>query len=148
MQRINKQKHLLGKVSIDGSHRRASSWPLFDTVRFIHRPLHQAFGAPAALHEKYHKPGGYEICSTSARSSPGDFLMFGLSLIIKIVHGYIPLGLMVGLVVLSVPRIRSHFYNLFYRIHIPMYVAYLRLLFWNSADQQDSLAYFWAARVV
>lgn len=44
MQRITKQKHLLGKVSIDGSHTCASSWPLFDTVRFIHRPLHQAFG--------------------------------------------------------------------------------------------------------
>lgn len=60
MQRITKQKHLLGKVSIYGSHTCASSWPLFDTVRFIYRPLHQAFRT-AALHKKYYKPGGYEI---------------------------------------------------------------------------------------
>lgn len=105
MQRITKQKHLLGKVSIDGSHTCASSWPLFDTVRFTYRPLHQAFGAPAALHKKYYKPGGYEICSTLARSSPGDFPMVGMSLTIKIVHGNIPLGMLVRLVVLSVPWI-------------------------------------------
>lgn len=134
MQRITKQKHLLGKVSIDGSHTCASSWPLFDTVRFIYRPLQQAFGAPAAVHKKNYKPGGYEICSTLARSTPGDFLTVGLSLTIKIVHGNIPLGMLVGLEVFPVPWILSHIYNLFYRIHIPMYVAYLGLLFWHSAD--------------
>jgi hypothetical protein len=56
--------------------------------------------------------------------------------------------MLVGLVVLSVPCIRSHYYNLFYRIHIPMYVAYLGLLFWHSADQQDSWAYLWATLAI
>lgn len=54
---------------------------------FIHQPRHQAFGGPVILHKQHYKPGGYKIRSNAARACPGDFVMFGLSLIIKIVHG-------------------------------------------------------------
>ena len=52
--------------------------------------------------------------------------------------------MLVGLSTLSVPWIRNHFYNLFYRIHIPMYITFLGLIFWHSCNILDSWAYLWA----
>lgn len=45
---------------------------------------------------------------------------------------------------LSIPWIRHRFYNFFYRLHIPMYIAYLGLLFWHTEDEGDSWVYLYA----
>jgi predicted ferric reductase len=52
--------------------------------------------------------------------------------------------MLVGLCVLSIPTIRHRFYNFFYRMHIPLYIAYLGTMFWHSGNQRDSWAYLWA----
>lgn len=59
-----------------------------------------------------------------------------------------PLGILVGIIVLSIPWIRHRFYNFFYRMHIPMYVTYLGLLFWHSAQEKDSWVYLYATLAI
>ena len=56
--------------------------------------------------------------------------------------------MLVGLCVLSLPIIRQRFYNFFYRLHIPLYIAFLGLMFWHADDQMDSWAYLWATLAV
>ena len=56
--------------------------------------------------------------------------------------------MLVGLCVLSVPVIRHRFYNLFYRIHIPLYVTFLGLMFWHAGNEMDSWAYLWATLAI
>ncbi|KAI2627282.1 ferric reductase NAD binding domain-containing protein [Hypomontagnella submonticulosa] len=92
------------------------------TVPFIVQPLRE--GGPEALRKQYYKPGGMEYTGTP------------------------PLGILVGIVVLSIPWIRHRFYNLFYRLHIPMYVVYLGLLFWHSKQEKDSWVYLWATLAI
>ncbi|KAL7623127.1 ferric reductase [Parahypoxylon ruwenzoriense] len=88
------------------------------TVPFIVQPLRD--GGPDALRKQYYKPGGMEYTGTP------------------------PLGILVGIVVLSIPWIRHRFYNFFYRVHIPMYVTYLGLLFWHSDHEKDAWVYLYA----
>ncbi|KAI0098030.1 ferric reductase like transmembrane component-domain-containing protein [Nemania sp. FL0031] len=88
------------------------------TVPFIVQPLRD--GGYTALRAQYYKPGGYEFTGTP------------------------PLGMLVGLVVLSFSWVRNRWYNFFYRVHIPMYIAYLGLMFWHSGNEGDSWAYLWA----
>ncbi|KAI1140160.1 ferric reductase NAD binding domain-containing protein [Hypoxylon sp. FL0543] len=92
------------------------------TVPFIVQPLKE--GGPAALRKQYYKPGGMEFTGTP------------------------PLGILVGIVVLSIPWIRHRFYNVFYRLHVPMYVIYLGLLFWHSDREQDSWVYLYATLAI
>ncbi|KAI1120961.1 ferric reductase like transmembrane component-domain-containing protein [Nemania abortiva] len=103
-------------------HRWASYMCLFlsivHTVPFIVQPLRD--GGYKALRAQYYKPGGYEFTGTP------------------------PLGILVGLVVLSFPWIRNRWYNFFYRVHIPMYITYLGLMFWHAGNEGDSWAYLWA----
>ncbi|KAJ5758451.1 ferric reductase like transmembrane component-domain-containing protein [Penicillium odoratum] len=107
-------------------HRWASYLCLFlaivHTVPFIVTPL-QNCGA-AGLHAQFYKPGAFEYT------------------------GVPPLGMLVGLCVLSVPIIRHRFYNFFYRVHVPMYVAFLGLMFWHSGNEMDSWAYLWATLAI
>ncbi|KAI1097745.1 ferric reductase like transmembrane component-domain-containing protein [Jackrogersella minutella] len=88
------------------------------TVPFIVQPLRE--GGPEGLRKQYYKPGGMEYTGTP------------------------PLGILVGIVVLSIPWIRHRFYNFFYRLHIPMYVVYLGLLFWHSKQEKDSWIYLYS----
>ncbi|KAI1205175.1 ferric reductase like transmembrane component-domain-containing protein [Annulohypoxylon truncatum] len=92
------------------------------TVPFIVQPLKD--GGAAALRKQYYKPGGMEYTGTP------------------------PLGILVGIVVLSIPWIRHRFYNFFYRLHIPMYVVYLGLLFWHSKQEKDSWVYLYATLAI
>ncbi|KAI1441550.1 ferric reductase like transmembrane component-domain-containing protein [Annulohypoxylon stygium] len=92
------------------------------TVPFIVQPLRD--GGPAALRKQYYKPGGMEYTGTP------------------------PLGILVGIVVLSIPWIRHRFYNFFYRLHIPMYVVYLGLLFWHSKQEKDSWVYLYSTLAI
>ncbi|KAI1370515.1 ferric reductase like transmembrane component-domain-containing protein [Hypoxylon crocopeplum] len=92
------------------------------TVPFIVQPLRD--GGPEGLRKQFYKPGGMEYTGTP------------------------PLGILVGIVVLSIPWIRHRFYNLFYRLHIPMYVVYLGLLFWHSKQEKDSWVYLWATLAI
>ncbi|OTB00853.1 hypothetical protein M426DRAFT_323967 [Hypoxylon sp. CI-4A] len=107
-------------------HRWVSYMALFlsivHTVPFIVQPLRD--GGPAALRKQYYKPGGMEYTGTP------------------------PLGILVGIVVLSIPWIRHRFYNFFYRLHIPMYVVYLGLLFWHSEQEKDSWVYLWSTLAI
>ncbi|KAJ5662650.1 ferric reductase like transmembrane component-domain-containing protein [Penicillium maclennaniae] len=107
-------------------HRWASYLCLFlaivHTVPFIVTPL-QTCGADG-LRAQFYRPGGSEYT------------------------GVPPLGMLVGLAVLSVPIIRHRFYNLFYRIHIPLYIAFLGLLFWHTGNEKDSWAYLWATLAI
>ena len=52
--------------------------------------------------------------------------------------------MLVGLVVLSFAWIRRRWYNFFYRLHIPLYITYLGLMFWHAGNQLDSWVYLWA----
>ncbi|KAL0954202.1 hypothetical protein HGRIS_005330 [Hohenbuehelia grisea] len=103
-------------------HRWASFMCLFSsivhTIPFLVQPYRE--GGAAGLRARFYRPGGMEFTGTP------------------------PLGLLVGLVVLSIPWIRHRFYNFFYRLHIPMAVIYLALLFWHANNLQDSWAYLWA----
>ncbi|XXH04248.1 Trihydroxynaphthalene reductase [Hypoxylon texense] len=92
------------------------------TVPFIVAPLRD--GGPAALHKQYYKVGSMEYTGTP------------------------PLGILVGIIVLSIPWIRHRFYNFFYRLHIPMYVVYLGLLFWHSKQEKDSWVYLYATLAI
>ncbi|KAI1394290.1 ferric reductase like transmembrane component-domain-containing protein [Hypoxylon trugodes] len=92
------------------------------TVPFIVQPLKE--GGPAALRKQYYKPEGMEFTGTP------------------------PLGILVGIVVLSIPWIRHRFYNFFYRLHIPMYVVYLGLLFWHSKQEKDSWVYLYSTLAI
>ncbi|KAI0179551.1 ferric reductase like transmembrane component-domain-containing protein [Hypoxylon sp. FL1284] len=92
------------------------------TVPFIVAPLRD--GGPAALHKQYYKEGSMEYTGTP------------------------PLGILVGIVVLSIPWIRHRFYNFFYRLHVPMYIVYLGLLFWHSDQEKDSWVYLWATLAI
>lgn len=56
--------------------------------------------------------------------------------------------MLVGLCVLSVPIIRHRFYNFFYRLHVPLYVAFLGLMFWHAGNEMDSWAYLWATLAI
>ncbi|KAI2466450.1 ferric reductase like transmembrane component-domain-containing protein [Annulohypoxylon bovei var. microspora] len=92
------------------------------TVPFIVQPLRD--GGAAGLRKQYYKPGGMEYTGTP------------------------PLGILVGIVVLSIPWIRHRFYNFFYRLHIPMYVVYLGLLFWHSKQEKDSWVYLYSTLAI
>ncbi|KAI2625676.1 ferric reductase like transmembrane component-domain-containing protein [Hypoxylon sp. NC1633] len=92
------------------------------TVPFIVAPLRD--GGYAVLKKQYYKHGSMEYTGTP------------------------PLGMLVGIVILSIPWIRHRFYNFFYRLHIPMYVAYLGLLFWHSKHEKDAWVYLYATLAI
>jgi predicted ferric reductase len=52
--------------------------------------------------------------------------------------------MLIGLALLSIPIIRNRFYNFFYRLHIPLYIAFLGTMFWHTGQVKDSWAYLWA----
>ncbi|TKX25304.1 ferric/cupric reductase transmembrane component-like protein 1 [Elsinoe australis] len=95
---------------------------IIHTVPFLVAPLRE--GGAAALKQKFYADGSYEYTGTP------------------------PLGILVGLCVLSIPYIRKRWYNAFYRLHIPFYICYLGLLFWHAADQIDSWSYLWATLAI
>ncbi|KAF2473682.1 uncharacterized protein BDR25DRAFT_217251 [Lindgomyces ingoldianus] len=107
-------------------HRYASYMCLFlsivHTVPFIVAPLKD--GGLKQLHKQYYKKGGLEFTGTP------------------------PLGILVGLCVFSIPWIRHKSYSFFYRLHIPLYVTYLGLIFWHATQELDSWAYLWATLAI
>ena len=53
-----------------------------------------------------------------------------------------------GLVILSLPCIRRHAYELFYYAHFAIAIAYLGLCFWHFDNEGDSWYYLWATVAV
>ncbi|KZF19808.1 hypothetical protein L228DRAFT_223655 [Xylona heveae TC161] len=107
-------------------HRYTSYMCLFlsivHTVPFIVAPIRD--GGAEALRKQFYKKGAYEFTGTPA------------------------LGMLVGLCLLSIPWIRRYAYNLFYRLHILLYIVYLGLMFWHAGQELDSWAYLWATLAV
>ncbi|KAJ8129846.1 hypothetical protein O1611_g3783 [Lasiodiplodia mahajangana] len=132
-------------------HRWASYMCLFlsivHTIPFIVQPLRD--GGYTALRAQYYKPGGYEV-RIDLNFVRGDELpghcIFSVrkAKTIEQFTGTPPLGMLVGLVVLSFSWIRNRWYTFFYRVHIPMYISYLGLMFWHSGNEGDSWTYLWA----
>jgi predicted ferric reductase len=58
--------------------------------------------------------------------------------------GVPPLAILFAICVLSLPFVRTRFYESFYFTHILMGVTYLGLLFWHAGNLLDSWAYLWA----
>ena len=56
--------------------------------------------------------------------------------------------MLIGLCTLSIPYIRHRWYSLFYRLHIPLYIAYLGTCFWHAKDLRDSWVYLWATLAI
>ncbi|KAL0954203.1 hypothetical protein HGRIS_005331 [Hohenbuehelia grisea] len=107
-------------------HRFASVMCLFlslvHTIPFLIQPVWE--GGAARLKQLYYEPGAMELTGTP------------------------PIAILFGLVALSIPWIRNRFYNFFYRLHVPMAITYLGLMFWHSANLIDSWAYLWATLAV
>ncbi|KAI1333190.1 ferric reductase like transmembrane component-domain-containing protein [Xylariaceae sp. FL0255] len=61
----------------------------------------------------------------------------------ELYSGVPALAMLVGLVILSVPSIRNRWYNFFYRVHIPLYITYIGLMFWHCLDTLDSWIYLY-----
>lgn len=112
----------LGHEKLNAYHRWMGYLMLYvsviHTIPFIVQPLRE--GGAAFLRQRFYRPGGLEY------------------------NGTPPLGMLVGLAVLSLPPLRRKAYELFVHVHILLAIVYLGLLFWHAGDLGDSWAYLWA----
>ena len=58
------------------------------------------------------------------------------------------LGMLVGLVIFSLPCIRRRTYEAFYYVHFGIAISYLGLCFWHFGKEGDSWNYLWATVAV
>ncbi|KAL6351945.1 hypothetical protein LRP88_14757 [Fusarium phalaenopsidis] len=116
----------LGHEKLNAFHRHTAYIMLYvsviHTVPFLAQPYRE--GGAAGLHARFYRPGGLEYTGTP------------------------PLGMLVGLCVLSVPWLRRLAYEIFVQTHLLLSIVYLGLCFWHAKNLGDSWAYLWGTLAI
>ncbi|RTE78449.1 hypothetical protein BHE90_007078 [Fusarium euwallaceae] len=116
----------LGHEKLNAFHRHIAYIMLYvsviHTVPFLVQPYRE--GGAAGLHARFYRPGGLEYTGTP------------------------PLGMLVGLCVLSLPWLRRLAYEVFVQTHLLLSIVYLGLCFWHAKNLGDSWAYLWGTLAI